>query len=132
MLAYFDKNRYARVTIMGDVIRVDGIELQAFIGIYPHEHEMRQPLVIDLALYLSLEEAGLKEDISQTIDYDEVVRLTQEIVQARHYKLVETLAETLAARMKEVFAPKLEQIRICVAKPRALLDARSVQIEITR
>ena len=80
------------LSLMHDIIRVEGIELQAFVGIYPHEHEMRQPLVIDLALYLSLREAGLKEDIKETLDYDHVVQLTQTIVQERHYKLVETLA----------------------------------------
>ena len=117
---------------MQDVIRIQGIDLQAFIGIYPHEHEMRQPLLIDLDLYLSLKEAGLNEEISETLDYDHVVQLTQRIVEERHYKLVETLAETIASRMKETFSPKLEKIRVCVAKPRALLEARTVRIEIQR
>ena len=120
------------LSLMRDVIRIEGIDLQAFVGIYPHEHEMRQPLVIDLALYLSLKEAGLNEDISMTLDYDEVVQLTHRIVEERHYKLVETLAETIASRMKEAFSPKLEKIRVRVAKPRALLQVRGVLIEIER
>jgi 7,8-dihydroneopterin aldolase/epimerase/oxygenase len=120
------------LSVMHDVIRIEGIDLQAFVGIYPHEHEMRQPLVIDLALYLSLREAGLKEDIAKTLDYDDVVQLTQTTVQERHYKLVETLAETIATRLKDAFAPKLEKIRVRVTKPRAVFQARRVQIEIIR
>jgi dihydroneopterin aldolase len=117
---------------MRDLIRIEGMDFQAFIGIYPHEYELRQPITIDLSLYTSLKEAGLREDIQATIDYDEVVRLTQAIVLKRHYKLVETLAETIAAQLKENFGPKLEKIRVRVAKPRAILSARCVLIEIER
>jgi len=117
---------------MRDVIRVEGMDFQAFVGIYPHEQKLPQPITVDLALYLCLRDAGLNEDIKSTIDYDDVVQLTENIVAERHYKLVETLAETIASQLKTRFGPRLEKIRVRVAKPRAVLSAQCVLIEIER
>ena len=92
---------------------------------------MKQPISLDLVLGLSLERAGHTENLSDTIDYDQVVETTKRIVSKRHYRLIETLAETLASALKEQFA-QLESVQIRLVKPLAVIDAQRVMLEITR
>ena len=116
---------------MSDFIRIEGIHLTASVGVYPHEETMKQPISLDLVLGVSLEQAGRSEDLNDTIDYDQVLAITKEIVSRRHYRLIETLAETLASALKEQFS-QLQSVHIRLVKPLAVIDTQRVMIEITR
>ena len=86
--------------------------LQASIGWYPHEHGVTQRVRINIDLGVE-EDADPSEDLSRVVSYETVASTVRAIAAAGHIRLVETLAERLAAA--------------CLSDPRVLLA--HVQVE---
>lgn len=97
---------------------VEGLRVEAAIGVYDHEHGRTQPLIIDADITLGLHEIrGLKD----TLNYEMVGQLARDLIAKGHIKLVETLAEDLARAVLAL--PLAERVRIRISKPEALSDA---------
>jgi dihydroneopterin aldolase len=108
-------------------LAIDG----ARVGVYPHERTATRVVVIDVALWAKTAQAAKSDRLSDTVDYDEVARVTRAIALERHYALLESLAETLAAGLMSRFAA--DRVSIEVHKPGALaLGSVSVAIERSR
>ena len=75
---------------------------------------MRRPIDIDLELRLDLRRAGETDRLSNTIDYGEVYRTVESVALEREYRLVEALAEALAAALLATYP--LESCRLTVRK----------------
>lgn len=74
--------------------------LQAAIGVYPHEHGGTQRVRVNIDL--AVQETGVDDDrLGSVVSYELVVHRVQAIVAAGHIKLVETLAERIAASCLE-------------------------------
>jgi dihydroneopterin aldolase len=97
--------------------------------------ERLQPtrLQVDMVLFLDLRAAGSSDDLTQTVDYAEVVAWIHEFARHSHCQLLETLAEGLC---ESVFArtPHVGKIEIALFKVGVLphLEAVGIQIERTR
>lgn len=115
-----------------DVIAVEGIEIDAEIGVYPHERGIRQALRIDLRLDTDVRHAAASDDLSETLDYDRAVAIACEVAGSGHHALIETVAEKLAARLLAELGPSLRAVWVRVGKPGAVPRARTVAVEITR
>ncbi|ESQ74368.1 hypothetical protein ABAC402_14655 [Asticcacaulis sp. AC402] len=97
---------------------VEGLRIEAAIGIYDHEHGRTQPLIIDAVIDLDRHEIhGLKD----TLNYELVGRIAREFLAKGHIRLVETLAEDMAAALMEL--PHVQKVELSIAKPEALSDA---------
>ena len=90
-------------------------------GTLQAEHELGQPFVVSVELRLDLRPAGTSDDLTKTVDYGEVHRLARDIVEGPPVRLVETLAERIAAGTLEVH-PEVEAVKVKVAKPHVRLD----------
>lgn len=102
---------------------VKGLEVQAAIGIYDHEHGRTQPLVIDAVLDLELHEIhGLKD----TLNYELVGQIARDFIARGHIRLVETLAEDMARALLDL--PHVVRAEVTVDKTEALGDARSAGV----
>lgn len=117
---------------MSDRIRVEGLAVLGSVGVYPHERQARQRLVIDLELEADLGLAGRSDRLSDTLDYAEAARVAREVVTERHHQLIESIAETIAERLLAGLAGRVQAVRVRVGKPHALADARMVAVEIER
>jgi dihydroneopterin aldolase len=74
--------------------------LQAAIGVYPHEHRGTQRIRVNVDL--AVQETGIGEDrLESVVSYELVVKRVQAIVAVGHTKLVESLAERIAASCLE-------------------------------
>ena len=70
--------------------------LQAAIGVYPHEHGGTQRVRVNVDM--AVQEADVDDDrLGSVVSYEQVFHRVQAIVGAGHIKLVETLAERIAA-----------------------------------
>jgi dihydroneopterin aldolase len=104
--------------IVGAKIFVRGIEVQAEIGVYDHEHHRTQPLILDIELELS---ATGFERLADTINYEHIAAWARDIAARGHVKLVETFAEQVAiACLRDV---RVLSARVRVEKPQALAPA---------
>ncbi|WP_031237028.1 dihydroneopterin aldolase [Asticcacaulis sp. AC460] len=97
---------------------VQGLRIEAAIGIYDHEHGRTQPLIIDTVIDLGLHEiTGLKD----TLNYELVGKIARDIVAKGHIRLVETLAEDMASELLTL--PHVQKVELSITKPEALSDA---------
>lgn len=111
--------------VEGLTVFVRGLEVQAGIGIYDHEHGRLQSLVIDVTLELK---PAPVESLSDTINYEDVARAAHDIVGGGHIGLVEKFAERLAAAC--LTDPRVLRVSVRVEKPSALESARAAGCEV--
>ena len=109
---------------------VRDLELMAGIGIYDHEKQAPQRIIVNIDLSVKEGEGPKDDDISHVVSYEIVVKKVEAIIAEGHTNLVETLCEKIAAsclRDKRVVAA-----RVRVEKPDIIPNARSVGVEIER
>jgi 7,8-dihydroneopterin aldolase/epimerase/oxygenase len=116
---------------MSDLIVLEGLEVQALIGVYDWERAARRPLVFDLRLRVDLRRAGRSDDVADTVDYAAVAEQVSALVAQSTPQLLETLAESLCAHLFARFMA-IEAIELVVHKPGILPQVRDVRIEICR
>lgn len=120
----------APARVAGMRIFVRGLRIEARIGVYDHELNRRQPLLIDAELEVCADGA---EVLDQTVDYETVLRAAEALAQEGHVSLVETFAERLArACMAD---PRVTRVRVRIEKPEALAPkacAAGVEIVLER
>lgn len=117
----------ATTRIVGAKIFVRGLEIQAEVGVYPHERGRTQPLVVDVELDVTAVHA---ERLSQTVNYETIAAAARQLAAEGHIELVEMFAEQLAERC--LADPRVTRARVRVEKPLALApDAQAAGVEIT-
>ena len=113
-----------------DTIFISELKLDALIGIYAWEHEVPQTLQIDVELAVDASRSAQSGRIGDTVDYASVVRRITETVTARHYALIERMAEDVAAMVLREF--RTPWIRISIAKLAALRGVKKLGVVIER
>ncbi|MBM7856026.1 dihydroneopterin aldolase [Desulfohalotomaculum tongense] len=115
-----------------DKIIMKGMRFYAYHGALPQEQQLGQQFEVDLELFLDLKAAGKTDDLNKTVSYADVYRLVQEIITGQKFKLIESLAETIAARVIADF--NVEQVNVQVRKPQAPVPGifAYMAVEITR
>ena len=108
------------------LMRIDDLALDASIGIYPHERAQPQVVLADLELVFSAVSAAWSDEISHTIDYDEVLGCIKELLASRHFNLLETLAQKMLDSLQERFP--VERMVVTLSKPAAAGTARRISI----
>lgn len=112
-----------------DRIKLEGMEFSGCHGCLPVEKEVAQRFLVDLSLSLSLANAGEKDDPEETVDYAAVFIAVQEIVEGAPVRLIETLAERIAAMIFKKF-PRVEKARVAVHKPQAPLPEKFGDVSV--
>jgi dihydroneopterin aldolase len=113
-----------------DKVIIEGLQVDAFVGIYDWEHEQSQPLVIDLTMAWDNRPAAASEQINDALDYDRVSQAVTQLITVQPWQLIETVAERIAALVLNDFA--VTQVLVKVAKPQAVPAARQVAVVIER
>lgn len=115
-----------------DLVEVRGLKLRGRIGVTADERSHDQALIISIAARLDTRAASTTDDLSATLDYEELVRQVSKIVSSEEYQLVETLADRIARHVLE--HGFVEDVWVRIAKPEAPLaeEVDEVAIEITR
>lgn len=114
----------------GDQVFIEGLTVEAVIGVYEWEKTIRQRLVIDLVLEQDNQRAASRDRLSDAVDYDAVARRITAFVAEHRFDLIETVAERCAEIiLREFDAPSLS---ITVRKPDAVDNAAAVGVRITR
>jgi dihydroneopterin aldolase len=105
--------------------------LVASIGVYPREHEATQRIRVNVDLAVSGDtEAVGPDELARVLDYSQVADAVRRIVGAGHVRLVETLAERIAAAC--LTDPRVSLARVRVEKLDIYPDAASVGVEVER
>ncbi len=114
---------------MSDRIHIRGLRLASRVGVPEEERALPQSVAANLSITLAKSFKGFGDRIEDTVDYDRVARRLREVAAAGERRLIETLAEDLAAAVLAfdgVCAVTLEVVKFI------LPDCDHVAVEITR
>jgi dihydroneopterin aldolase len=115
-----------------DRILMRGLAFYGYHGVMPEENRLGQRFIVDVDMHVPLGEAGSADDLTRTVDYGAVLAEVREIVEGPPFKLIEAVAERIAATILARYA--VDAVRVRVRKPDVPLAAtlEYVGVEITR
>lgn len=123
-LSFADAGHGLRHVFVRDLV------LEASIGVHAHEHQARQRIRINLDLAVLEGADPLTDELADVVCYEDIVARVRAIVAEGHVRLVETLAERIAAACLR--DPRVPVARVRVEKLDVFADAASVGVEIER
>lgn len=113
-----------------DRIFLRDLRIETIIGIYDWERETPQTVSIDLELATDVARAARTDAIEDALDYKAIAKRLIAFVGASRFQLVETLAERIAALLREEFG--VPWVRVTVNKGGAIRGASAVGVVIER
>ncbi len=113
-----------RVVFLRDMV------LGAEIGVNPDEQGRRQRVRINVAILVEEEAGPVGDNLRAVVDYGRLASVVRSTVTSGHVRLVETLAERIAAA--SFFDRRIISARIRVEKLDVYEDLVSVGVEIER
>jgi len=113
-----------------DTIFLTDLRVDTVIGIWDWERKIRQTVSIDLEMGCDIRAAAATDSIDDTLNYKAVAKRVRQFVADSSFKLVETMAERVAAIVLDEFEVGWVQVRI--NKPGAIRGARDVGVRIRR
>ena len=113
-----------------DIIFIEGLEIETIIGVYEHERNIKQKVVLDIEMTIPESDASSSDDLRHTVDYDAVSKLVTSYVIDTQYQLIESLAEQVASLVLGAFAT--DSLKLKLSKPGAVKNAKSVGLIILR
>lgn len=112
-----------------DTLTIHELAVECRLGVYEWEQRNAQTVWIDLELAIDAARAAARDDVRDAVDYAALVRRVRALAMSRSFKLMETLAEAVAAgALEESGSPR---VRVRVRK-RALEGIGYAQVEVER
>jgi dihydroneopterin aldolase len=117
----------------GDRIELRGIRVMGVHGVLASERQQPQPFVVDLDVWVDLDQAGRSDELADTVDYAGLATVAAAVVRDRSFFLLEALADTIASGLLAVDA-RVEAVAVRVRKvrPPVSVDATSVGVRLLR
>tara|TARA_R110001583_G_scaffold36_2_gene275 strand:- start:1644 stop:2030 length:387 start_codon:yes stop_codon:yes gene_type:complete len=113
-----------------DKVFIKGLHIQTTIGFFQWEKEIKQTLVIDVAMAWDTAKAATNDELEKTLDYAEISKAIEVFANENPVDLLETLAERLASYLMSQF--HIPWLRLKIGKPGAVHNAETVGVEIER
>lgn len=113
-----------------DKVFLRDLRIKTTIGIFDWERRLRQTVSIDLEMACDIRQAAETDRIEDALDYKKVAKRIIAFVEASEFRLVETLAEKVAAIVTSEFP--VPWVRVVVNKQGAIRGARDVGVIIER
>ena len=113
-----------------DKIFLTELKVDTIIGIWEWERRIRQTVVIDLEMSADIAKAAATDDVADTLNYKSVSKRVQGFVAESSFQLVETLAEKIAAIIRDEF--DVAWVKVTVHKPGAIRGSKDVGVSIER
>ena len=113
-----------------DTIFLSELKVDTIIGIWEWERRIRQTVVIDLEMSADIAKAAATDEVADTLNYKTVAKRIQGFVADSSFQLVETLAERIAAIVREEF--DVAWVKVRINKPGAIRSSKAVGVLIER
>lgn len=114
---------------MEDSIQIQGLQASTRIGVPDEERARWQTVEIDLKVTPCVGFAELEDDLARTVDYHELSLKIRDLAAERPRKLIETLADELAASVLADYP--LREVALTVRKF-VLPGTQWVAVSVTR
>lgn len=112
-----------------DQITISELDVLFFVGVPDAERERPQRLLVTLVLEHDFAKAAASDDLAATIDYAGVCQRVTDLGRDRSWRLIERLAEDIAALVLAEFKP----VRVTVEIKKFILpETKYVAVRVTR
>ena len=106
-------------------------EVSINIGVHDFEKKAEQRVLINVDLYIPLEQSTPKADqLSEVVDYDFMRETIAKRISKGHIHLQETLCDDVVRSM--LAHPKVRAVRVSTMKPDVYPDCEGVGVEVFR
>lgn len=109
-------------------LRVEEFALACSIGVWPHEKEQLQTLLIDLELVVDISKCIVSDSIEDTVDYEEVIEVCEKVATSQHFHLLEVLGFQILESILMQFP--LERAHVRLRKKEAIVNASCATFEL--
>ena len=113
-----------------DRIVLEGVDVEALIGVHEWERGAKRPLRVDLELVCDLAEAAATDRLECTVDYFDLTRRVKELCATSRFRLIEALAGEIARTCLE--SPRVRAVKVTVRKPGAVEGVGGVAVVLER
>ena len=113
-----------------DIIFLHDLRIETTIGIYEWERRIRQTVTLDVEMASDVAHAAASDRIENALDYKAIAKRIIEFVSSSEFQLVETLADRVAALVREEFA--VPWVRLRLNKKYAIRGATDVGVLVER
>jgi 7,8-dihydroneopterin aldolase/epimerase/oxygenase len=111
-----------------DILDIKGLSINTRIGVHAWEQRILQRLLVDISIRVDI--SACNDELGNTIDYDNLCQQVTQHVESNTFKLIETVANTIAALIINEF--KIAEVTVSVSKPHAVKNAGDVRVTVTR
>lgn len=120
-----------------DCISLSSMSIDCIVGVYRHEREEPQPLLIELFLYLDTRPATADAGIEGTVDYARIAGEAYFLLQSCRFRMLEQAANALARYLlapptRDAHRAQIQAVTVRLEKPRALPGQAIPALEVTR
>ena len=95
-----------------DLIIIKRLAIEAFVGVPDEERQNPQRLEVDAVLTPLNSFDEIADDINRTVDYHAVIRRIARLAQAPPRRLIETLAQEIAATLIAEFPAQRAEVEV--------------------
>ena len=113
-----------------DIIFLHDLRIETTIGIYEWERRIRQTVALDIEMATDAAHAAASDAIDDALDYKAITKRIIEFVSNSQFQLVETLADRVAALVREEFS--VPWVRLRLNKKYAIRGATDVGVVVER
>ncbi|MGH8488641.1 MAG: dihydroneopterin aldolase [Gammaproteobacteria bacterium] len=113
-----------------DIIYINDLRIEAVIGVYAWERQLKQVVIFDLEIGTDIRKAALTDSVADTLNYKDVAKRVLAFVTDSRYQLVESLAEAVAELIIKEF--DIPWLRLRLNKQGAVRGVRDVGVIIER
>lgn len=102
---------------MNGKISLEGLELHAFHGVYPHERESGNWFEVDISVDTNIMEGAIDDDLDKTVNYETLYQIVREEMN-KPSKLLETVAEKIVGRvLNDLSGAEVVELKIAKLNP---------------
>ncbi len=109
-------------------VRLRNAVFFAHHGVMQEEQHTGGRYEVDVEMDLRFDDAARQDDLHQTVDYEHVYHLVQDLVTSNRFYLIERLAFMIGQQILKVFAA-VERIEVTVRKPNPPIGGTSDAVE---
>jgi dihydroneopterin aldolase len=112
-----------------DHIRLDGLRVRGFHGVYDFERRAGQDFVVDVDLEIDTRPAAASDDVADTVHYGELAQALAAVVAGEPVNLLERLVAQLADVC--LADARVAAATLTVHKPQAPIELEFADVSVT-
>lgn len=115
-----------------DTILIEGITFHAYHGASDEEQAVGHRYSVDVVLEYDIRAAAQSDDLAQTVNYSAVAKRVLAIGTENQFRLIETLAERIAADILQRFPVSAVEVTVRKLLPPMKVAAQATGVRIRR